>query len=571
MNDEILIKDIYWDRIYLNIELTGKNLDNKMFMIATKKDAFSYPLTFHPEKNMIVINITNINNREMLDNRTWYIKYKNDNYANELIIYEKEYEEYLQEKNSNHIQDMDIKAPLKPLEWIPIPISIDLGYKLAHLDKVYRYAGTTYAYVISFSANKFREKLICTLTTTFMVKNNNPHKRYFNIETKKWKKRIKKRIIYYAELFNNFIYQILSRLFPKKGDKILLMSETRAPISGNLKVLNEYLIEHQLDKKFKISYYFTKTLEKRRSRIFFIWLKLAFLTAKQDFIFVDDYSPFFKYITLHPKTKLIQVWHAGVGFKSVGYARFGEKGSPYPFDTPHRKYSYTIVGGQALQEVYAEAFGIDEKDCLPYGVMRIDGYMDKQKISDFKKTFYQEYPQFQNKKIILFAPTFRGTGQRSAHYPYKNLDFKQIYDMCADEYIFLIKMHPFITKLPDIPVEFQDKIIDFSSFPDINQLFYVTDILITDYSSNIYEFSLQKKPIIFYAFDKDEYELLRSVHRRLDDDAPGKVCQTFEEVIDTIHKKDFQLEKLELFVKKNFDDSHLSSCEQVVNNILNAK
>ena len=102
---------------------------------------------------------------------------------------------------------------------------------------------------------------------------------------------------------------------------------------------------------------------------------------------------------------------------------------------------------------------------------------------------------------------------------------------------------------------YADRIIDFSDFPDINELFYVTDILITDYSSNIYEFSLHRKPIIFFVFDKEEYELTRGVHRTIDEFAPGKICKTFDEVAMAILQNDFDIEKTYQFVRDNFDSS----------------
>ena len=563
---EVLIKDIYWDRIYLHIELEGQHLNEREYVVSTNKDKFQYPLEFNDENNSIVINITNVNDRKMLDNKIWYIKYKNIHYEKELEEYNILMEEYNKEIELN--LNSDAVKPLIPLSWHNIPITLDLAYKLKDLDKIYRYGGSAYAYIISMTPVKKRGQITFSINTTFMMKNSSPQKRNFKVETKNIKKRIKKRFIYYSEKSFNLIYNIISTLSPKKGNRILIMSEARVPISGNLKILDERIKERGLDKDFKISYHFKKTLEHKRFQIFFIWLKLAILTARQDYIFIDDFSPFFKYINLNKKTKLIQVWHAGVGFKSVGYARFGEKGSPYPYDSPHRKYTHTIVGGSALKEVYAEAFGINKNDCLPYGLIRLDGYTEKNKIDSFKTNFYNEHPEFKDKKIILFAPTFRGTGQRSAHYPYENLDLEKVYNLCADEYVFLIKMHPFIRKPIEISEEYQDKIIDFSTYPDINELFYVTDILITDYSSNIYEFALQRKPIIFYAFDKYEYELLRSVHRKLDEYAPGKVCLDFDSVIGTIKNKDFELEKLYKFLDENFDQNNQYSSDQIIDHIL---
>lgn len=143
------------------------------------------------------------------------------------------------------------------------------------------------------------------------------------------------------------------------------------------------------------------------------WLKLVTKIAKQDFIFVDDYVPIFGYLNLDKRTKLIQVWHAGVGFKSVGYSRFGKSGSPYPTETCHKKYDYVITGSKELVEVYEEVFGIEEDAFLPIGMARLDDFFDEEKIKAVKENFYKEYPELVNKKIILFAPTFRGAVQKS--------------------------------------------------------------------------------------------------------------------------------------------------------------
>ena len=59
-------------------------------------------------------------------------------------------------------------------------------------------------------------------------------------------------------------------------------------------------------------------------------------------------------------------------------------------------------------------------------------------------------------------------------------------------------MHPFVKKKMEIPEEYGDTIYDFSQYPNINDLYYVTDILITDYSSNYFEYALMRRPVIFY-------------------------------------------------------------------------
>ena len=66
-------------------------------------------------------------------------------------------------------------------------------------------------------------------------------------------------------------------------------------------------------------------------------------------------------------------------------------------------------------------------------------------------------------------------------------------------------MHPWVSEPVPIQEGFRDKFIDVNLYPNINDLFYITDLLITDYSSNIFEYSLMKKPMLFFAYDKIQY------------------------------------------------------------------
>ena len=185
-----------------------------------------------------------------------------------------------------------------------------------------------------------------------------------------------------------------------------------------------------------------------------------------------------------------------------------------------------------------------------------------------KNEFYKEYPNLQSKKIILFAPTYRGDGQKTANYNYDWLDLKEIYDFCGEEYVFLVKMHPFVDDPIQIPQEYQNRIMDFASYPNINDLYYVTEILITDYSSNYFEYSLMERPILFYTPDREVYELSRGVHRSVKECAPGKVCDTFEEMMRALRNKDYEIEKVHQFVKDNYDEYDGHAADKAIDAIL---
>ena len=535
INSAIKITSLRWDNIYIKARLDGE-YENAEFAIADKGGRSLFPMDyFDPETGELTVNVTNVGGARMLTNGVWYLKYR-----------------------------------VAGDDWRPVPISMDVGYCLKDMDKVYRYAGTCYACVFTFVPVKEQEELIFEMTFTYMTRNDNIRKRNFRVEAPKLRKRIIKKLILFLENSINLVYQIASHITPKNGTRVLLMSESRCPINGNLKALDDRIRERGLDKsRLKMSYWFVKTLEDDSGfKILWVWLRLAFITARQDYIFVDDYSTFFNNVKLNPKTTLVQVWHAGVGFKAVGYARFGKKGTPNPWRCCYRQLDYAIVGGEFLREVYAEVFGIDRERCLPYGLMRLGNYLDAKKVAVFRRDFYDKNPDWQGRKIILFAPTFRGPSQRTAYYPYEMLDWDKIYDFCGDEYLFVIKQHPFIMKPVEIESKYAGRIIDFSGYPDINELFYVTDILITDYSSNIYEFSLHRKPMLFFAFDKEEYELMRGLHRTLDRHAPGKVCRTTEELLEAIRTGDFEMERLYRFVKENFDNTDGMASDKVIDNII---
>ncbi len=522
-NEDVIITDIFWDRIYLNIIIEGKKLNNKTIYLFSNDIVIKEITLEYVEENKYkaIINITNIKNGKMLDNGVYSFK-----------ILEKD-------------------------EYIDLEISNQVGYKLEYLDRIYRYKNY-YAYTVSLKVRVLKnEKLSFSLKSTFMIVNKLPLKIKF-----------KKRLIKCAKSLFNVIYRIFNYIHYNKKNKILLMSETRSPISGNLKALQERIHERKIDKEYKITYFFEKTLELSYVQLLIKWIKLAWLISKQEKVFIDDYSPIFAYINLSSKTKLIQVWHAGVGFKSVGYARFGFTG-PEPYTSCHRKYDYAIVGSKALIPVYSEVFGIDKEKILPYGLPRLDNYLDEHKINTVVNNIYSSYPILKDKKVILFAPTFRGKGQKQAYYPFEKIDLEGIFRLCEQKnYIFLIKMHPFVKEKVQIPEKYSSRIIDFSSYKDINDLLYLTDILITDYSSNIYDFSLLNKPILFYAFDLEKYELINRVHRPIKEYAPGKICYTFEEIIKAINENDFEMEKLQKYKEENVNIQEKKASDLIIDNLI---
>lgn len=541
---------IQWERIFLSIDIRTNYKESVEFRLE------SIGKIYKDEENQNIFTGTDVKDFFLVE----YQSYENNVYRFRWNITTMNGRQFLDNGRWRMV------ASTKDGDFVCM-VSHELGYHFDDYSRIFRYGGGKYAYNVSFSMQMEQEKNFWFfINSYFVMKNDHWKTRRYVQEALTVVGKFKRTYMYAAIVLMRVFYLFWSHVFPKRGKNILLMSETRDALWGNLKAIDERLRERGLDKEFRITHSFRKAVGTHMS--VFSWARLIFKVAQQDYVFVDDYVPVFGFLNLCKKTKLIQVWHAGVGFKSVGYSRFGKQGTPFPTGSCHKKYDYVLVGSEELVEVYAEVFGLEESAFLPVGMPRLDGFLDEKRIADFHEGFYKEYPLLDGKKVILFAPTFRGTGQKFAYYNYEWLDLNKIYDFCGDEYVFLIKMHPFVKKPIEIPEKYRDRILDFAEYPNINDLYYVTDILITDYSSNYFEYSLMKRPILFFTPDREIYELSRGVHRSVKECAPGKVCDTFDEMIEALRNQDYEIEKVYQFVKDNFGNYDGHATDKAIDKIL---
>ncbi len=358
------------------------------------------------------------------------------------------------------------------------------------------------------------------------------------------------------------VYTGTHLLKPKHQKTALFFTEQAEALSTNLRAVKDRMEERDL-KGWTIETSTRSIVEKRSAYGIGSWLDVAVKLGKADVILVDDHAPILDWLTLRKDQTLIQLWHAGAGFKSSGYARWGHGSCPAPYGA-HRQYTYGIAGSKRIAHFFSEVWGINEEQVLPTGMPRMDEYLYPAHRAEVEEALKKEFPQILGKKVILFAPTYRGTNHSDAHYPYELIDFNALYDFCGEEYVVLFKMHPWVPDAVPIPAGMEDKFLDLNHYQNINNLFYVTDLLITDYSSNIFEYSLMKKPMLFFAFDEAEYSISRGFHRNYKASAPGKVCASFPELMEALKTKDFQYEKVEDYIAQQFDYIDSGASDRVI-------
>lgn len=418
------------------------------------------------------------------------------------------------------------------------------------------YAGNRTAYTVTFglSEDEVSPELIIRTYQFFRGNGKGPRNPFKRIPLK-----VRKRYRSTKTDLLRAYYRLHRTLRPRQRPEILFASSQRETLGGNLLSVYNRMIERGLDEKYELTLSFRvpATSTKRKT------LRAVRLLARAETVLLDDYFPMLDTFPVANESRVVQLWHAGSGFKNVGYSRFGKYGSP-KLNNAHRKYHYAICGSKHLVPVYAEAFGIEEDAVIPTGLPRLDEYLDEARVARFKKEFYHDFPELAKKKIILFAPTFRGRGMADAYYRYSWLDLSKLYTHLGTDTVFLFKMHPFVREQPPIPSEFNDRIKNFTDFPNINDLLLVTNVLITDYSSVIYEYSLLNRPMLFFAPDKDEYSAVRGFHRPFDEVAPGRVCSHFGEVLEALDREEFNESKRAAFLSENFDYFDSKSTDRVI-------
>lgn len=403
-------------------------------------------------------------------------------------------------------------------------LSKNVMQNLEVLSQVFRYDKDK-AYIVTFHLEEEKDgRLSIQLKVDYMMKNPHP------------KRRVDKLLL--VKMVLNIWYQVIYRLYPKKENRILFLAENRDELSGNLKALYDRLYQRGLDQQYVVHKSVRNIFTKKQSVL--EWLSVVTKIACHDYIFVEDYVPALGFLNINKKTVIVQTWHAGFGFKSVGYGRFGLAGSPNPFHSCHRTYTYGLVGNEHLKEIYSEVFGIEEDALLATGMPRLSYFLDEKTIEETRNNLYQSMPFLQGKRVITFAPTYRGSNQKEAYYDLNQIDQKELYEFCEENNaVVLFKFHPFLKYKIKLDDQYKKNLIDLSEY-NINDLFYITDILITDYSSCFYDYILLKKPVLFFAYDEEEYSATRGIHRPVSKVAPGPVCKSFHELMQELKKTDYK-------------------------------
>ena len=351
------------------------------------------------------------------------------------------------------------------------------------------------------------------------------------------------------------VYGILFKLFKSsdiKNNQISFIIDSDESFKGNL----EY-IKKEFEKRGNYEFHFF--YKDRLSPDSFKKL------SSSKYIFLNDNFFPLAFMNFSPENVIVQLWHAPGASKKFG-------GSVDIESRPILKKisnntDWLIVTSDDIKKYYAEAFQISENKIKALGLPRMDYYFENHDSKELKNKFCKDYGISPDKKIILYAPTFRDEEEFNNVFNY--FDLEKFNKELSDEYVLALRLHPKIKNFYKDDISSKGQYIDVSDFKNEQELMLLSDMLITDYSSIMIEYAILNRPIIFFTYDLDTYlSHERGFYYDFEKTVPGPIVYTSDELIDAIKNNDFDKSKISSFANTQFNKINGQSSKHVVDYLL---
>ena len=237
-----------------------------------------------------------------------------------------------------------------------------------------------------------------------------------------------------------------------------------------------------------------------------------------------------KYVTY------VQTWH-GTPLKKLGLDIENVVMPGTTTEAYHRNFVQEANRWDALvspndysTQIFRSAFGFNNQ-ILKVGYPRNDELINATPVDITAIKQKLKIPL--DKKVVMYAPTYRDNqfvekGKYTFELPFSLADFKQRF---GEDTVLILRMHYLISNALDVS-EYSDFVYDLSSYPNISDLYLVSDLLITDYSSVFFDYAYLKRPILFYPYDYQLYQgELRGFYLDYERDLPGTIAHNEAELL----------------------------------------
>ena len=316
---------------------------------------------------------------------------------------------------------------------------------------------------------------------------------------------------------------------PVDSCKVLFVEMNRDTISDSMQLAYEEMARRGFDCILLSLHMYCGKFSEYTSRC----VELAKLAATAHLIFICEANQPLASLPMRPETKVIQLWHGCGAFKRFGMSTadkvFGASREEKLRRPAHRNTSLVTVSSPEVVWAYEEAMSLEGTGSVqPLGISRTDVFFDQGFVDRCCVEVEETVPEAKDKRVLLYAPTFRGR-VATAEAP-DQLDVRLLHERLGKEWVVLIKHHPHIKKRPSVPFGCEHFAFDVTETLSIEACLCRADVCISDYSSLVYEYSLFRRPMAFFAYDKDDYDDWRGFYYDYDELTPGPVFTTSEEI-----------------------------------------
>jgi CDP-glycerol glycerophosphotransferase (TagB/SpsB family) len=363
----------------------------------------------------------------------------------------------------------------------------------------------------------------------------------------------------------------VSRVLPIR-QRVVLATSHIPYIRGNLAAIRDEIARR--DGSIKVV---TLTHERRpgmrgRLRALGQAVEAAYHLATARVFIVDSHFIPLYVIRRRPGTTVVQTWHACGALKKIGYSVLGKSFGVSEMSTSliriHSNYDICLAASQAAVDQYVEAFRQPASLFVTdIGIPRTDVLIRDEGRARLVDTIRQRYDIPTDRRVIMFAPTFRGDSLIKARHP-DDLDLELLAGTLGEDHLILLRLHPAVRSAVTIGHDLAGFVRDVTDYPEVNELLLVTDVLVTDYSSLIFEFALLGRPMAFFAPDADAYDDERGFYFDYRTGVPGPVFETTDALAAYLATGAFDVESVRRFARTWFDVADGHASERFVDRIV---
>lgn len=379
----------------------------------------------------------------------------------------------------------------------------------------------------------------------------------------------------YKYKFILHIMAILVKILPVNNKLVFFECFLGQSYGDSPKYIHAEMLRRGMDKSYKLVWALKPekietVIPGKVKKVNYLGFKYFYYMLRSKYIVNNSRFPYF--VTVNPRSVFMQTWH-GTPLKRLGL----DQEEVYMPNTTTQRYKMNIIRSSRewdfmisqnsfSSERFCSAFGVDSDRILEIGYPRDDILSlpsDERtiKVEQIKKSLGIPL----DKKVLLYAPTFRDDDTNGKKYRHTlPFDINHFADQIGEEYVVVLRLHYLISQtLGELPKH--DRVVDASSYNDITELYLISDIMATDYSSVMFDYSITKRPMLFYMYDIETYrDKLRGFYFEIDT-LPGPIISSYNDFVEAVKNADAVKEqyaqKYEDFITKftYLDDGQASA------------